>query len=162
MKLLRPRPDLLGTAVLLACCLGCGSNASTDGTGGSGGNGGTGGSSGNGDPAVVGTWTGTELGAGPATWTYVLAAKTMEVKSSAGEAYKGNYTLDTSVDPKRLAATITECFAAQFVGKASNGIYKIEGTTMTFAGNAPGSTAFPTSFNQDPTGATRVFTLTKQ
>ena len=150
MKLQTAGLGLFGTAVLFACLLGCGGN---------GGNG----SSGGGDPALVGTWIGTEVGyAGSGTWTFSITASGMDVKSSSGEGYKGTYTADTSVDPKRFAGTVTECPAPEFVGKPVNGIYKIEGTTLTFAGNIPGDTTFPTSFTSGGAHQTRVFTLTKQ
>ena len=141
------RFNLLGTAAIVACCLGCGSNGS---------------SGSNGDPALVGTWTGTEMGYASGSWTFVITATTLEVQSSGGEGYKTNYTADTSADPKRLTATITECSAVELIGKASKGIYKIEGTTMTFAANIPGSTDFPTAFAHDSIHQTRAYTLSKQ
>jgi hypothetical protein len=78
------------------------------------------------------------------------------------KGYKGTYTADTSVDAKRIAGTITECPLADFVGKSSNGIYKIEGPILTFASNVPGDMAFPTASAPGSIHQTRVFTLTKQ
>ena len=58
--------------------------------------------------------------------------------------------------------TITESAIPAYVGQASNGIYKIEGNTLTFAANKPGTTSRPTDFIPTPDGVTLVFTLTKQ
>ena len=150
---MRPRTSALnwlGAAVLLACCLGCGSSDSK-------------GSPSHGDPALVGTWTGTEVDfADSGSWTFVLTATTMDVQSTDGEGYKGNYTTDASVDPKRITGTITECPLAAFVGKSWNGIYKTDGTTTTIASNIPGDTTFPTDFTPGSTHQTRVLTLTRQ
>lgn len=149
MKRYTSRLNLLGAVVLVACCLGCASNDSN-------------GSTSHGDPALVGSWTGTEVDFPPYIWTLVLTAATMDVQSSSGEGYKATYTTDTSVDPKRISGTITDCPLADFVGKSWNGIYKIEGSMATIASNVPGDTTFPTAFTPDLTHETRVFTLTKQ
>jgi uncharacterized protein (TIGR03067 family) len=141
--------NFLGAMVLVFCCVGCGSTDSS-------------GSTSHGDPALVGTWTGTEVDFPPYSWTFVLTATTMDVQSTSGEGYKGNYTTDTSVDPKHIAGTITECPLASYIGKSWQGIYKIEGMTATIASNIPGDTTFPTTFTPGSTHQTRVFTLTKQ
>jgi len=151
MKLHTSRLNLLGVMVLVACCLGCGNNGSNDN-----------GSTNHGDPALVGSWTGTEVDFPPYIWTLVLTASTMDVQSTSGEGYKAAYTTDTSVDPKHISGTITECPLADFVGKSWSGIYKTDGTTTTLACNVPGDTTFPTAFTPGSTHGTRVFTLTKQ
>jgi uncharacterized protein (TIGR03067 family) len=127
-----------------ACCLGCGG----------------GGSQGGGDPALVGTWVGTEATSGSTVWTFTITSTDAEVKMSTVAAYKGTYTADASSNPKQITITITDSATSTYVGKASNGIYKIEGTTMTFAGNEPGNSARPADFS--PGGLAMVFTLSKQ
>jgi len=149
MKLRCSRLSLFGSTVLVACCLGCGGN-------------GGGGSTSQVDPALVGTWSGIEVDVAQYTWTFVLGAATMDVQSTSGEGYKGNYTTDTSVDPKHITGTITECPLADFVGKSWNGIYMIEGATATMASNIPGDTTFPTAFTPGSSHQTRVFALTKK
>ena len=47
-----------------------------------------------------------------------------------------------------------------YVGQTSNGIYKIEGSTLTFAANEPGVATRPADFT--PGGNAEVFTLIKQ
>ena len=150
MKLHISRLSLFGAAFLIVCCQGCGGDQSS-------------GSTSHGDPALEGTWTGTEVDFASGSWTLVLTATTVDAQSSSdGESYKASYTADTSVDPKRILLTITDCPLADFVGKPSNGIYKIEGTTMTLASNIPGDTTFPTDFTPGSTHQTRVLTVTKR
>ena len=165
MKEVRKSLGLLAIiAAVLSGSLGCG-NGSSGGTGGTGGGGGGSGGAGGGvdnggDPDLIGTWTGAEVGAGSIVWTFVIEGDTVAVTTSGVEAYAGPYTADPTSDPKRFTAQITSCPYTPYIGKTTNGIYEIEGTTLTFAGNEPGNPAVPTSFV--PTGATRVYVLTKQ
>ncbi len=137
---------MFGTAVVVAfaCCLGCGG----------------GGSQGGGDPALVGTWVGTEATTTGVVWTFTITATDAEVEMATVPAYKGTYTADASSNPKRLTITITDSATSTYVGKTSNGIYKIEGSTLTFAGNEPGNSARPADFT--PGGDAAVFTLNRQ
>jgi uncharacterized protein (TIGR03067 family) len=135
---------------VLTLCQGCGSGNSENVDAKSGG----------GDSALVGTWVGNEVGGGSATWTFKFAVTSLEVASASGDGYKGTYTVDEASNPKRFVGTITECAYTAYVGKTSNAIYKIEGSTLTFAGNEPGSSAVPTSFERG--GPTRLWELKKQ
>jgi uncharacterized protein (TIGR03067 family) len=129
----------------LTGCLGCGGGDSKGG----------------GDPDLDGTWVGKEVGDDYTIWTYSLAASgSVDVTTSTGdEWYKGTYTADTASDPKQWTGKITACPYPPYVGATSHAIYKIEGTTLTFAGNEPGDSAVPTSFSD---GHARVYVLTKQ
>jgi uncharacterized protein (TIGR03067 family) len=122
---------------------------------------GSGNSKGTPDPDLDGTWIGKEVGDDVTVWTYAFTASgSVDVTTSSGnEWYKGTYTADTSSDPKRWTGTITDCPYPPYVGATSNAIYKIEGATLTFAGNEPGNPAVPTSFSD---GRARVYVLTKQ
>jgi uncharacterized protein (TIGR03067 family) len=142
-------------AVALGCLPGCGSDGGTTDHGDGGAT-----DSGAASQELVGTWTGHEVGTTSPTWTFTFTATTADVTTSGTEAYQGTYTVDTTATPKRATIVITQSAFPAYVGKTSNGIYKIEGTTLTFAGNEPGNAAVPTSFT--PNGVTRVFTLTKQ
>jgi uncharacterized protein (TIGR03067 family) len=130
--------------VAFACCLGCGG----------------GGSQGGGDPALVGTWVGTEASSSSTVWTFTITSTNAEVKMATVAAYKGTYTADASSSPKRITITITDSGTSTYVGKTTNCIYKIEGNTLTFAGNEPGNPARPADFT--PGGDAAVFTLNKQ
>lgn len=138
--------------VTLSGDLACGGGSATSNGNGQGG----------GDPALIGTWSGNEVGDTSTVWTFVIDATTMTVASSGVEEYAGTYTADPTSNPKRLTALITSCPFTAYIGKTSNGIYQVEGngpSTLTFAGNEPGNPAVPTSFTPSET---RVFVLTKQ
>jgi hypothetical protein len=129
----------------LTGCLGCGSGDSKGG----------------GDPWLVGTWIGKEVGDDRTVWTYSFTASSVDATSSGMEWYKGTYTADTASDPKRWTGKITDCHYAPYVGATSNAIYKIEsnieGATLTFAGYEPGVSDVPTSFSDS---RARVYVLT--
>ena len=55
---------------------------------------------------------------------------------------------------------IKECVAPRYVGRTARAIYNIEGPTLTFAGNEPGTEGRPSAFK--PTGGARAFVLTKE
>jgi uncharacterized protein (TIGR03067 family) len=160
MKMLNSkwREAMLGATVIVAfaCSPGCGGSGSQ----GSG-------SQGSGDPALVGTWVGTVADGSatspdPTLWTFTVTSTGADVKMGTFAAYNGTYVADPSSNPKSITITITESAIPAYVGQASNGIYKIEGNTLTFAANKPGTTSRPTDFIPTPDGVTLVFTLTKQ
>jgi uncharacterized protein (TIGR03067 family) len=135
-----------GAAVVVALvCLGCGGS----------------GSQGSGDPAVVGTWVGTASDS-TTVWTFTFASTSTNAEVMMGTvlAYKGTYAADASSSPKHVSFTITESALPTYVGKTSNGIYKIEASTLTLASNQPGDPTRPTDFT--PGGNAEVFTLVKQ
>jgi uncharacterized protein (TIGR03067 family) len=136
---------MFGAAVVagLACGLGCGGS----------------GSQGSGDPAVIGTWAGTATGSST-VWTFTFASTAAEVKMGTVTAYKGTYVADASSNPKSFTVTISESPDPTYIGKSSNGIYKIEGSTLTIAANQPGVATRPTDFTTG--GNAEVFTLVKQ
>jgi uncharacterized protein (TIGR03067 family) len=155
MKLLNSKwcEVMLGAAFVaaLACGLGCGGS----------------GTQGSGDPALIGTWVGTVADGSatspdPTIWTFTVTATGAEVKMGTFAAYTGTYVADASTNPKSITITITASAIPTYVGQASNGIYKIEGSTLTFAANQPGVDRRPTGFTPTPDGVTLVFTLTKQ
>ncbi|MBW1809798.1 MAG: hypothetical protein JRJ87_16500 [Deltaproteobacteria bacterium] len=125
-------------------CFGCGSSSEPDPGG---------------DDNLIGTWVGTEIG-GSAVWSFTFNTSSATVTTDSVEAYTGNWTATPTADPKQLSLKITACDYAEYVGKTSKAIYKIDADVLTFAGNEPGVAATPTSFTSG--GGTRVFELTKQ
>src|SRR5258706_9319999 len=137
---------LLG--VVLAAAFGCLPGCGSDGGAAARDGGATdaGADSGGAAQELIGTWTGHEVGTTSPVWTFTFSATTAVVTTSGTEAYQGTYTIDAVTTPRRVTIVITSSAYPPYVGKTSNGIYKIEGTTLTFAGNEPGNPASPTSF----------------
>ena len=50
----------------------------------------------------------------------------------------------------------------RYVKQSAKAIYKLEGQTLTLAGNEPGNEAVPTAFERSSTSQTRAFVLTRQ
>jgi uncharacterized protein (TIGR03067 family) len=149
---LKGREVMLGAAVIVA--LACGPGCGGSGNQGSG-------NQGSGD--LVGTWVGTAVGHDPTTvWTFTATSTNVEVKIDTVATYRGTYVADASSNPKTITITITDSTVSLYIGQTSNGIYKIEGSTLTFAANKPGTTARPTDFIPTADGVTEVFTLNKQ
>ena len=106
--------------------------------------------------ALQGTWKGEETrfdSKGSAS--LVLSGVNLEFHGAdTNEWYKATFTLREDTNPKQLVAVITECPAPQYVGKTANAIYRIEGGTLTLAGNEPGNPAMPAAF--DAPGARQI------
>ena len=138
---------MFGASMIVACTcvLGCGGS----------------GNQGSGDPALVGTWVGTAVGHDPTTvWTFTATSTNVEVKIDTVATYRGTYVADASSNPKTITITITDSTVSLYIGQTSNGIYKIAGSTLTFAANEPGVATRPADFT--PGGNAEVFTLIKQ
>jgi uncharacterized protein (TIGR03067 family) len=110
---------------------------------------------------IQGKWKGKEMGANTEGACYlVVSGKNFEFRgANTNEWYKGTLTLKEDKNPRQLVGAITECPAIEYIGKASNGIYKIEKGTLTFTANEPGNPEAPSSF--DAVGARR-FVFTKE
>lgn len=84
----------------------------------------------------------------------------MDAAAGGTEVYEGDYTVDTTTDPKQLTGLITASSVPDYVGKTTNGIYEIVGDDLSFAANEPGDPRRPTSF--EPGTGARIFQLTRQ
>ena len=60
---------------------------------------------------------------------------------------KGIFTLREDADPKQIVATILESPDPRANGQSIHAIYKIEGETLTLAGNPPGDPGVPSNFD---------------
>ena len=110
---------------------------------------------------LQGTWIGHELGREGSECRLVISEGRIEFRGERPrDWYKATFTLDEEADPKQLDGLIRECAVAKYVGKTARGIYKLQDTTLTLAGNEPGIEQRPTAFARADGG--RVFVLTKQ
>lgn len=109
-------------------------------------------------PDLQGTWKGEEIGGPGGQVELVVTGNRMRYSGLGGrEWYEGTFEIDSSHAPPRAVMTIEKCAMPQFVGTKAPAVFELQGDTMKFAGNRPGSTDYPTAF--EPTGLTRVFAL---
>lgn len=104
---------------------------------------------------LQGTWRGHELGA-KAEGSFYLAVSGTHLEfrgADPDEWYKGIFSLRDNKEPKQLVAAILECSVPEYVGQTIYAIYRIEGNTLTLAGNEPGNPDAPAAF--DAPGARR-------
>ncbi len=96
-----------------------------------------------------GSWNGHEVTPGregPAS--LLVSGHTLEFHGAGPNDWlKGTFTLRNDTNPKQCVGIITECAAADYVGKNFYSIYKIEAGTLTVAGNEPGDTNIPSTFD---------------
>jgi uncharacterized protein (TIGR03067 family) len=99
--------------------------------------------------ALQGTWRGRELGAKVAGSYYLVVSGThLEFRGAdPNEWYKGIFSLRENKEPRQLVAAILECSAPEYVGQTVYAIYRIEGNTLTLAGNEPGNPDAPLAFD---------------
>jgi uncharacterized protein (TIGR03067 family) len=115
------------------------------------------------EPALQGTWVGQEVGGPQGECRLTVSGNSIKFQGArAEEWYEGTVTLKPKTSPKRAAVLIERCSAPQYVNKTTNFIYKIEGETLTLAGNEPGSAKEPTAFERNPENPVRTFFLNKQ
>jgi len=108
------------------------------------------------DPALQGTWVGTE---GQLT----ITGNTMKYQSARAQAwYEAKLTLNLDTDPKQAAALIEKGSFPEYLNKTVNFIYKIERQTLTTASTEPGTEKMPTSFERSPDNPVKVSVLKKQ
>lgn len=115
------------------------------------------------DAALQGTWLGQETGGPTGQCRMTVTGDTIKFQGARPqEWYEGKMTLVQNVTPKRSAILITDCPVPQYTNTTAHAIYKIEGKTLTIAGNEPGNAAWPTGFERSQVNQTRVFVFTKQ
>jgi uncharacterized protein (TIGR03067 family) len=106
-----------------------------------------------------GSWTGRDSQGVAATLK--VTGQTMDYHATdADDWLQGTFTLREDTTPKQFIGVITNCAAAENIGKKCYAIYKIENGTLTISGSAPGETNFPASFDA-PEARKFVFQPTK-
>ena len=111
---------------------------------------------------LQGTWRGKELGGlGQGEAVMSISGNRVHFQGAVPkEWYKATFTLDEKASPRALVGVIEECSFNSANGKPVRAIYKIDGDTLTFAGNEPGAETRPSTFEKG--GRARVFVLTRQ
>jgi len=129
--------------LLIACLCGCTTASQPDST------------------ALQGTWQGPEIGGNtPGTSYMIVTGSNFEFRGAdTNEWYRGTYTLRENTKPHQLVATITECSAAEYVGKTDYAIYEVNGATLRFSAFEPGNTTVPSKFDAP---GTRRFVMQKK
>ncbi|MDB6112866.1 MAG: hypothetical protein JWR69_4616 [Pedosphaera sp.] len=98
---------------------------------------------------LQGVWKGEEFD-GNAGGQYHLgfSGKNLDFRSADGnEWYKGTFTLREDSNLRLLVLVIAEGCEPKYVGKTSYVIYRLEGGTLTIAGNEPGNPEVPAGFD---------------
>ncbi len=114
------------------------------------------------DPvALQGTWKGHEIGEAANNACFlIVSGKKMEYKGTdTNDWAKGTFAIKEGASPQQVDITITASPAPEAVGKICHIIYEIKDGTLKLAGNAPGDTNLPTSFDAPDA---RKFALKKE
>ena len=97
---------------------------------------------------LQGKWEGEEIGNNPGPCHLVISGKDLEFHAAdPNEWYKGTFSLREDTNPRQVILVITGCSADQYIGKTTYAIYRLEGSTLTIAGNEPGNPEVPAAFD---------------
>ena len=106
---------------------------------------------------MQGTWEGTETGREGKCRLTVKGSTLHFQGADKREWYKAIALVNAAADPVQLDGKITDCSVPEVVGKTAPAIVKIEDSTLTIVGHAPGAADAPKSFAGDPDSRTLVF-----
>jgi uncharacterized protein (TIGR03067 family) len=77
-----------------------------------------------------------------------VSGQSLEFHGAAGDDWlKATFALREDTHPKEWVGTITDCANAGYIGKKAYAIYSLENGTLTIAGNEPGNTDIPVTFD---------------
>lgn len=99
---------------------------------------------------LQGAWRGRVIQGNPEhECSLVISGQNFEFrdKTDAKVWYKGTFSLREDTSPRQYIALISECPFPEYVGKTSMAIYRMEGGTLTIAGNEPGKPDAPSAFD---------------
>jgi uncharacterized protein (TIGR03067 family) len=96
-----------------------------------------------------GSWTGHDVGAGhEGNASLLVSGHTLEFHGAdPNDWLKATFTLRDDTNPRQCNGVVIECPQADYVGKNFYSIYKIENGALTVAGNEPGDTNIPSTFD---------------
>jgi uncharacterized protein (TIGR03067 family) len=103
--------------------------------------------------ALQGKWKGQEAtGENHDPCYLVISGNDLEFRGAdPREFYKMTFALKEDAQPHQFSGNIKECAVPDYVGKMARAIYRLEGGTLTIAGNEPGSPAPPDRFDAPET-----------
>lgn len=108
------------------------------------------------DPVATeleGTWLGTNKdGIDQTLWTYTMILDSIFITGmllDSETAYRGTFTLDTTLVPRTITITIGESSDASAIGKTIPALYQVSGNILEITANAPGSSR-PASMAEAP------------
>ena len=99
--------------------------------------------------SIQGTWKGQELGGHTEGSRYlIISGRTIEFQGANNDDWcRGTFTLREDENPRQIIGIITQCHQREYIGKATRGIYQLDGDTLTVAGYEPGTPDVPSSFD---------------
>ena len=110
---------------------------------------------------LQGTWIGKESGV-EGECTMLVEENTFYFKGvNPQEWYRAAFELLPGTSPQQFRAVVQECPFPDYVGKASVGIFAINGDRLSFVANEPGVTMPPTGFEGDDDSRYFVFRRVK-
>jgi uncharacterized protein (TIGR03067 family) len=98
--------------------------------------------------SIQGTWKGSDTAHPNGTCSLTFSKNTLEFQAAAQDDWaKGIFSLREETTPKQLVGTILQAPDPKAVGLTIRAIYKLEGGSLTVAGNVPGNPDAPASFD---------------
>jgi uncharacterized protein (TIGR03067 family) len=102
------------------------------------------------NPTVFeGSWHGHETTPGQQGQASLIASgQSLEFHGAEGNDWlKATFSLRDDTNPKEWVGIITDCAQSEYVGKKAYAIYSLENGTLTIAGNEPGNSEIPKTFD---------------
>lgn len=87
---------------------------------------------------IQGQWVGHVADNESDVWRMAIEGKRVNVRTSAGEYYKGTLKINDRVSPAQVDVNLTDCSDASLNGEIVPGIVKVEGKKVTFCVSEPG------------------------
>jgi uncharacterized protein (TIGR03067 family) len=91
----------------------------------------------------------------------IFSGDEFSIKRGDQTIIKGKFKLDPSKNPKLIYMEITEAPKEEHKGKTAPGIYALDGDTLKWCANEPGSTDRPKEFS-GPAGTKQMFVTLKR
>jgi uncharacterized protein (TIGR03067 family) len=113
---------------------------------------------------LQGDWTGYEVGGREGVESKItISGEQMDFQGrNSKDWYKAAFSLDEKTEPKQMNVVIQDCEFTKYLGTKARAIYKIEGETLTIAGNEPGKDERPVRFARSEETEIRLFVFSKE